>query len=174
MYIDDYNFDDFDLSDKFNYKMKSYDVILIDANVGYLESNKNTEISFVDFKISNGVSDDIYIEKEIIIKNCPRDILSLIQFSFNYSKEQDLNCLGELVDKHMKIISEAIEQNDFIFLKAILVTHFESVKAEFLRDCKEDDKMYFEEAKVNNIEDIWKVLRCHSTRFDKISTMFQA
>lgn len=48
MYFEEYNFDDFDIENKFNYKMKPCDFILVDASIVIDRGNKKDLICYTN------------------------------------------------------------------------------------------------------------------------------
>lgn len=173
MYFHEYNFDDFNIEDKFNYKMKEHDVIMLDAKVGFNENDKDTELCFFEVFLSNGVSDNVYIDERIFI-NCSRTMLTLIKFSFDFAEEKDLNNLSSLIDKHIKLIEEAIDNRNFDFFFKIVCSHFERQRViAFSGSCDDENKMLFSKRKIKTIEDIQKVINCYNNCYDSVKTMFK-
>ena len=170
MYFEEYNFDDFNMEDKFNYKMKPCDFILVDASV-MIDKDDKKEIKCLEFILSNGVSDNIFIEERTLL-NCTRDMLSLIQFSFNNAKETDLNNLRQLVPKHIKLVQNAIDNNNIEYLKEIMISYFQNSRILYFNSCNEENfEMEFDENNIKTIEDIVKVLNCYNKRYDTIKTI---
>lgn len=173
MYFHEYNFDDFNMEDKFNYKMKACDFLLVDACIVIKEGSKK-EIQCLEFVLSNGVSDNVYIEERMLL-DCSRDMLSLIQFSFNNAKETDLNNLRQLIFKHIKLVQDAIDNSDIYYLKEIMVSYFQNSRIFYFESCNEANfEMAFNKNNIKTIDDIVKILNCYNKRYDSIKTIFKA
>lgn len=168
MYFHEYNFNDFNMEDKFNYQMKSCDFLLVDACI-MIREGEEEEIQCLEFVLSNGVSDNVYIEERMLL-DCSRDMLSLIQFSFNNAKETDLSSLRQLVFKHIKLIQDAIEEEDVDYLKKIIVSYLQNSKVLYLESCK---KSGLNENNIKTLDDVVDILDCYNKRYDKIKTVLR-
>lgn len=167
MNYNDYNFDDFDIEDKFNYKMKDYDFLKVDASIGITEHTKK-EKPFLSFILSNGVSDNEYLE-EYIFLNCSRDILSLTEFSFNYAKETDLKNLNQLAKKHYELVNDAYNNEDVEYLLKIMESYFSNQRISHFHSCNEaNDEKKFVKNNISSFEDIKKVLKCFNKHYDSL------
>lgn len=167
MSYSDYNFDDFNIEDKFNYKMKKFDFIIVDAKIAYFEKQKR-EIPVLEYVLTNGFSDNVYLDENVQL-DCTREMLSLLQFSFNYSLETDLKNLEELVKKHIKLVIDAVENEDFEYLKKIVEHHFDSQRIRVMQFCDNNNKeMEYKRGCIKTLDDIAKVLNCYGKHYDQI------
>ena len=172
IYFHEYNFDDFNIEDKFNYKMKDCDYIIVDVYIGIKEENKK-EIQCLEFILSNGISDNVYIEEKILL-NCSRDMLSLIHFSFNNARETDLKNLKQLAFKHIKLVQEAVDSSNVDYLKEIMINYFQNSRILYFESCDESNsEIAFNKNNIKTIDDIIKVLNCYNKRYDSIKTIFK-
>lgn len=164
----DFNFKHFNIKNKDNYTLRDYEYILVEA--GLSETKRKENIPYFTFKLSNGVSDNVFLEEFILVENLELDILSLVNFSFNFAKEKDIANLSKLLDKHIDLVTKACDEKDFDYLTKIINAYFNESKIGYFFDL-EKDELAPEDILVYS--DIFRVLKAYNKHYDGLTIVLE-